>query len=1379
MNTSRLFLLSLVWSILVSTVGLAEERVFHDDFSAYRPGLSPAPAWLTTGDWLIQDGALRGRDLHRSFASLAAAPYGATVDCAVDVTPRTALGKDWKSSGLALVSDLDNYWLLSLTEFPGQAGTKHLIELGEMHAGRWNAQLEGATALVELPSAHHGVWVNGTTYRLQLVTGSDGIRGTVLDAQGGMVWQHAFRFDAAHPAVIGGTPVLWNNAMDTVFDRVEAHVADSIAEPSTALHRKTPLPASLVFDAPLATGDYRLTEDPATYADEHSLPAAWTTSSFFWESHRGAIRCANKTRTWCVPTAAPNGRTVAIETGLLISGASPGGWKNGGIAIIRSPGDYWLLALSEAPEEGKAPPRRMFELGEMLHGVWQAHDKPATSLPQHGPQKNGAWAYGVEYRLRLELTPEAIHATAFSPFGEVVWQAGFAFPADKEAVTSGVPALWDNAFDCTFAHPAMTVRDVLPQPSFAATNGPSAPPQLPPVVAYDAPPMSPLVFPANGFFGLREENGVAWLVDPKGHAYFSVGVEQVKFNGHFSPKVGYSPYNRNVTQLYGSADKWAAETGRRMKDYGFNTAGMMRGPGPARLPGISYTNLVNIGAGFAPFSDLSPITVNGFPNVFHPRWADYCDFKAREFCAPLKDDPWMLGYYVDNELDWHGSNMAAFFIHGSSNKPLEYGLILDILNKPADHAGRVAFLKFLSDRHGPIAELNQAWGKHFTDYEAITAVQVFTLGQPLAASEGDMREFLRIIADRYFGTVCAAILKYDPNHLILGTRFAGWSQDPVWEMCGKYCDVVSVNHYPFADLEAGTVDSAREMLNHVVTLCHKPILLSEWSFLGMDAGLPCRYGAGERFDTQAQRAEAFRIFQSLIFEQPFVIGSDYFMWIDEPATGLSSSSNPEDCSYGIVNEKDEPYPVLTAMAKKINALVISLHQQDVPRLSIDPAKRCVVIENLSPAARDCVIEIWEDGKRREARVHLAERKPASVPLLPSAADGPHQVMVRPVMPGLLSTDRQAAFISASVFVGSAAQAQAYAVVSIANPSGRAVENYLVRLRIADLFPGQGRIACVASYQSGTGVIPQQLEPADDGTGNLVLLVDRIESRAARFLRVAPAPQQKFLAPSPVALPFAHSNGLLSFSTAAGSPRLLDHVAFNGVELGMMEAMIWQRTPQNLWLKPNRPMAMTMITGPALTTIDCAVEFDSGALSNAVAEVDGAGKPLATANGTPGSYRATYRIRIPTGSPYYLMELRSCTNTATFPWKLDNYYHHMPSAIGGDVRGDLPQVSTMVTEYYSSLLAWYDAEVGVGYGALRTRSMYGSNFYLDPAGRQHADLARAVRITLAPGETWTAQHEPEVPIFACRGKPEERPWQQATDDLNIRAAVVITVVAPSR
>jgi hypothetical protein len=1332
----------------------------HDDFTGYRNGSLPLPGWLTTGRWEVADGALRGIDSRRSFASPAGCAYGGTVAIEADLTPTGATGGDWKNCGIAVFSDPANYWLLSLTGFPGPDG-KRIIELGEMLDGRWQAHAQGATALATWPPARSGTWSEGRTWHLRLVTGADGVRGSVADDTGQVVWEQGYRFDAAKTVVRNGMPLLWNQAWDCRFDNVTARISDPVPEPATAIHRVQTIPLS-----PLLPGEITVRDDFSGSGEEQAPSSAWRCPGVFWETKRGALRNADKGRAFAVRSDVRNSSTVLIEADVTALQAVGGSWKNAGVAVMQDQGAYWLLALTEAPSNGKAPPKHLIELNQMRAGRWQAQNNGDTTLAVHGPQKAGSWSTGTAVKLRLELTPAWIHGTAFSASGEVLWQQGYAFDAAKPSVSWGIPALWNSGFDCSWDEVVIAQSGLLAQPAFTA-NEKARGPDVFQVLPYDAPAMIARTFPATGFFHLVEQDGVSWLADPNGNAFFSLGVEQVKWGGHYSPALGLSPYNRNIKERYGSEAAWAAETSRRLRDWGFNTIGGMRGPftGGAsreRLAGLSYSNLINLGAGFVAFSDLSPVTINGFPNVFHPRWQEYCDAKAVEFCSPLKDDPWLLGYYIDNELDWHGSNVAAFFVHTMGGKPLEYGLILDVLNKPTDHSARLAFFAFLAGRHRDIAGLNKVWGTTFRSFDEITAKTLFTLGDPLPASHDDMREFLRLIADRYYAGTTSAIRKADPNHLIIGNRCAGSSQDVVMESSGRYCDVISINHYPFADLAAGTIDSARTMLARAAELCKRPILLSEWSFLSLDSGLPCQHGAGERFDTEAQRAEAFRIYQSLIAEQPFVVGSDYFMWVDDPAGGVSSASNPEDCSYGLVNEKDQPYPLVTAMAKRINSEAGHLHAQIVPPLHIDAENACLVLDDRLALVRDGVVELWEDGVRRDVAVKLGAGV-QRLPLLADAKTGPHYVMARIAITGLIASDRQAAFIDATVWRGQPATGR---MVTVANPGTDAITDYVSRLCGEDL----GGPCRIAAWTGGT--VTQQLQAGDTGS-ELLFLIEKLPARTALYFRLEPAADTQILTPQPLTLPAELANGQITLRKQADSPLLLDTVSLGEVQLGKMECMAWLKSPQNQWVRANRALRSTVIRGPVETTLECTVALDQQGPPAAMGEVDASGK-IAAPIAPSGSFQATYRLRLPHGVPYYLIQFRSFTNTGSTPMNLQCYYHHMPSAIGGDTKGDFPENSELVTEYYNPTLLWFDDQVGAGYGVARPRSMFGSTFYIDPAGRQHADLSRSLRMQLAPGQAYVSTTEPEVPVFGCSGTASERPWEAVTRDLKARDAVIVQV-----
>ncbi|MDW8030078.1 MAG: hypothetical protein RMK94_17000, partial [Armatimonadota bacterium] len=324
----------------------------------------------------------------------------------------------------------------------------------------------------------------------------------------------------------------------------------------------------------------------------------------------------------------------------------------------------------------------------------------------------------------------------------------------------------------------------------------------------------------------------------------------------------------------------------------------------ARYQGLAHTEFLAFGSDFASVADIVPkVHWTGFPDVFDLRFERFCDLRAKQRCAPNKDDPWLLGYFLDNELEWWGK----------SGRP--WGMAEEAWKKPPDRACKQALVRVLREFYrGDIRAFNEDFGTNFSSFDEMLRVGT---GESLSEKSGKavglssaptelpqpktqrgqkaLMEFVRKAAERYFRITAQAIKKHDPNHLNLGCRFAWDAPEAVWEMAGKYCDIVTVNLYPRIDLERGFVLGVEEHLRKRYEICKKPIIVTEWSFPALDAKdsqgrpLPCKHGAGMRVDNQTQKAKCYAIIQRTLFSLPFIVGSHYFMWVDEPALGISST----------------------------------------------------------------------------------------------------------------------------------------------------------------------------------------------------------------------------------------------------------------------------------------------------------------------------------------------------------------------------------------------------------------------------------------------------------------------------------------------------------
>jgi len=633
------------------------------------------------------------------------------------------------------------------------------------------------------------------------------------------------------------------------------------------------------------------------YPDGAEGAPRWFAESVAWEVKDGALEYDAGAKTFAILEEAPHGRRVTIEATVTIEERRDTDWAVAGVALRRDGNHFWHLALIEAPDaQGN---RRYVELCEMLDGGWLSESAEASRLTRlHEEGHAFPWQYGQPYRLRLTATPERIDGFVLDKAG--VPRAHLAYAFDNRAVTAGQPALHCAQFRACFDDVVAVVEDTVPPPALTSAECPP----------YGVRSHSDVTAPATGFFYPKEINGRWWLIDPEGRGFYMVGADHVSYYVHWCEQLGYAPYARNMRAQYGSEEKWAVATAERLADWGFNTLPANHS-GHLRHRDFAHIEFLSLGSAFSGVDDLCPkIHWTGFPNVFSPKWARHCDKVARRICAPNQNDPWLIGYFLDNELEWFGKN----------HQP--WGLFAEAWKKPAAHTAKQAWVAFLREGLESPAAFEEHWGVAVDTFEALAA-HVEPAG-PLTEKARDMaRQWVRRVAEQYFRTCAEAIRGRDPNHLILGCRFAGDAPD-VWDVAGQYCDVVSFNMYPRVDVDRGVPPSVVETIEGWHGRAGKPLMITEWSFPALDSGLPCTHGAGMRVATQAQKAKCFTHFQTLMFSLPFMVGSNYFMWVDEPALGIASTF-PEDSNYGLVNEQGEPYEELTQAARALNAQVYALH----------------------------------------------------------------------------------------------------------------------------------------------------------------------------------------------------------------------------------------------------------------------------------------------------------------------------------------------------------------------------------------------------------------------------------------------------------------------
>ena len=425
--------------------------------------------------------------------------------------------------------------------------------------------------------------------------------------------------------------------------------------------------------------------------------------------------------------------------------------------------------------------------------------------------------------------------------------------------------------------------------------------------------------PATGWFRVVRYEGKWWLVDPNGRLFFSQGVDCVnawegtpvdgrekwfrkfpggepRFKGFWGEtdhvvRGDYQGRNprwfdfsqANLLRKYGK--DWYRIFGdkahRRLRSWGFNTIGNWSDGGiflPGRTPYVT-------GAWYASPALRGSVGYWGqFPDVFDAKFTLAIREAMARVAEKTANDPWCIGYFIDNELSWgHDTSLA-----------------LSALASPADQPAKLAMVDGLKARYGRVGELNRAWR---TDYASWEALLSSTTAVDSAGARPDLRAFNVRFADRYFETCRDAVRAAAPAHLYLGCRFGGgWLNDVAVASATRYCDVVSFNLYQpsVASFSLGGALDA-------------PVIIGEFHFGALDRG-PFHTGLVPVAD-QAARAKAFKDYVTGALRNPLFVGAHWFQFMDEATTGRPLDG--ENYQIGLVDIVDTPYPETVAAAREV------------------------------------------------------------------------------------------------------------------------------------------------------------------------------------------------------------------------------------------------------------------------------------------------------------------------------------------------------------------------------------------------------------------------------------------------------------------------------
>lgn len=427
-------------------------------------------------------------------------------------------------------------------------------------------------------------------------------------------------------------------------------------------------------------------------------------------------------------------------------------------------------------------------------------------------------------------------------------------------------------------------------------------------------------FEPTGFFALHCENGVYWLADPEGCAFFSSGADCVGVDGEcningIEPLCGkltddgvcgregdfYSWTKANLVRAFGSNwySAWCKITQRRLREWGMNTIACWSDP---RFIAYAETPYVHILHGFP---RAEKYIFRDFPDVFDPEYAE----DSRRWAMQLRDkrnDPYMIGYFMCNEPNWafvDNLNIAEMTLESSERL----------------HS-REKLIDLLKEKYTSISALNSAWQTDFSSFEEIGKSGLCLN----STAETDTMELSSVLIREFVRVPALALREIDHNHLNLGMRYA-WLSSPALAAGCEYFDVFSFNcyrHDPWDSIE------------RMVEMVKMPVMIGEFHFGATDRGLDAT--GIQSVATQEDRARAYRRYMHRCAAHPYCLGAHYFNYNDQPYLGRFDGENYQ---IGLIDVCNRPYAEFADGVTRANEEVYDVRMGLIPVTDDIPDER--------------------------------------------------------------------------------------------------------------------------------------------------------------------------------------------------------------------------------------------------------------------------------------------------------------------------------------------------------------------------------------------------------------------------------------------------------
>lgn len=347
-----------------------------------------------------------------------------------------------------------------------------------------------------------------------------------------------------------------------------------------------------------------------------------------------------------------------------------------------------------------------------------------------------------------------------------------------------------------------------------------------------------------GFFHTEHDGKRWWFVTPNGHVFLSFGIN------HYHEGWWMQDYNLDYwldtfgAQHPGDAtwkEGFRKVAGADMNRLGINTLGM-------HTDAQMLTDLPE-GAVVPYLRSYKPIVLDhyrhpgrdAFADVFAPEFEELCELTAQKVAGPYVNDSMLLGYCMSDCPIFTEMDIRAMGGTTSWSRILR--------NLGASAHGKKAYVQLIRERYPDVSAFNNVYNTGFSSWDDLLKAENW---RPDKAPENpdeqaDNLAFTLACVDRYYSVSEAALRKVDPNHMFLGDKLNGNTDnlELLVEVAARYVDVIVYQFY-------GSFSEQESLLDRVVPKVNLPFVNGDIGFSVSYEMMPAPHGP--HANDQAERA---------------------------------------------------------------------------------------------------------------------------------------------------------------------------------------------------------------------------------------------------------------------------------------------------------------------------------------------------------------------------------------------------------------------------------------------------------------------------------------------------------------------------------------------